>query len=203
MAAWGIPPEQSDQTKEADWPVEHGKSSGSGWGDATEGAWGSQWSEQQAENAAEEEAMEGEPAMASAASQPTCYAAQVTPEQFQQEARDFTRQEVNRLMSSPEYQTKITRCHLCWSVWFKRECSSSCLECGGFAMQRPCPICNGRCGAVWKRDVEMSHSHSKAHWDGECRLPPDQMRAFLAQHLVDYEGGEESLLDAMTDLHAS
>lgn len=36
------------------------------------------------------------------------------------------------------------------------DCSQQgCVECGGYALERPCPVCGGRCGAVWKRDCEL------------------------------------------------
>lgn len=32
--------------------------------------------------------------------------------------------------------------------------SLDCLECGGYSLERPCPICSGHCRNIWKRDLE-------------------------------------------------
>ena len=43
----------------------------------------------------------------------------------------------------------------CGCAWCDGEASDSCVECGGFAMYRPCPLCHGECGALWTRSVDM------------------------------------------------
>ena len=43
----------------------------------------------------------------------------------------------------------------CGMSWYDGEWSQGCPECGEGAMQLPCPICKGRCGRVWRRDVEL------------------------------------------------
>ena len=46
--------------------------------------------------------------------------------------------------------------HRCSSCWYEGDYGSpNCVECGGYALERPCPICNGRCGRLWKRDIEL------------------------------------------------
>lgn len=41
----------------------------------------------------------------------------------------------------------------CGVCWYDDHVNLDCSECGGYAMCRPCPKCNGKCGAMWKRDV--------------------------------------------------
>lgn len=43
----------------------------------------------------------------------------------------------------------------CWCNWLLGQCTQTCLECGAYAMKRPCPICQGKCQKEWNRDVEM------------------------------------------------
>ena len=43
----------------------------------------------------------------------------------------------------------------CGSGWYDGEVGEDCEECGGQAMTRPCPLCQGQCGAVWSRSVHM------------------------------------------------
>jgi hypothetical protein len=43
----------------------------------------------------------------------------------------------------------------CGVRWYNGEWSHGCPECGEGAMQLPCPICKGRCGRVWRRDLEL------------------------------------------------
>lgn len=46
-------------------------------------------------------------------------------------------------------------CFTCGVSWAEHHVSLDCSECGGYAMERPCPTCEGTCGAVWKRDLTM------------------------------------------------
>ncbi len=39
---------------------------------------------------------------------------------------------------------------------------------GGGAMGRDCPVCDGACGAEWRRAVEDSLEAGEAHWVGAC-----------------------------------
>ena len=110
-------------------------------------------------------------------------ACRISSVEFEHQKQSFTKQEVDKLVTSPEYQKHVTRCRMwettyskprlrfssfwvrnyvcsrCWSVWYLGQFSSNCEECGGFGMSRPCPVCEGRCGEEWKRDVSLvSHS---------------------------------------------
>lgn len=42
----------------------------------------------------------------------------------------------------------------CGVNWEQRHVSLDCLECGGYSLERPCPICAGHCRNIWKRDLE-------------------------------------------------
>ena len=61
-------------------------------------------------------------------------------------------------------------CSDCGVCWYDDHVNLDCSECGGYAMCRPCPKCNGQCGAMWKRDVTASHVSKKAEWVGSCSL---------------------------------
>lgn len=135
---------------------------------------------------------------------------QISLAQYNAQAGDYTQQALRELKASPDYKKHIQRCrrlpkfedklkpcemdyccalYSCGVSWYDGEWSQGCPECGEGAMQLPCPICKGRCGRVWRRDVEMvsqpvtsypavysrsvcvcvqSHSMSSAHWNGEC-----------------------------------
>ena len=43
----------------------------------------------------------------------------------------------------------------CGSSWYQGAWSEGCKECGGFPMKRPCCICEGKCCAVWTRNIDM------------------------------------------------
>lgn len=127
------------------------------------------------------------------------FVSRLSPEQYHIQGEVYTKAAVNALLHSKEYLQRYTRCTLCWSIWCENMCTSSCMECGGYAMERPCPICQGRCGQIWKRDVEMSHSNNEAHWEGSCGLPEEQQKQFMINVLMD-DGNEELVLDGMEQL---
>eukprot|EP00056_Hartaetosiga_gracilis_P004935 m.79682 g.79682 ORF g.79682 m.79682 type:complete len:104 (+) comp11985_c0_seq3:989-1300(+) len=89
-------------------------------------------------------------------------------------------------------------CSSCGASWEEGEVSHGCEECGGFGITRPCPICDGYCGSVWRRGVEMSWNHHMAYWDGECKLPPkEQMRLIARQSEASVDDLVDGLEDAM------
>lgn len=124
----------------------------------------------------------------------------ITLEQYEKQAREFTKQQLSRLLASPEYQRRLHTCGTCWSPWLDRVCRDDCMECGGFPLERSCPVCKGSCGRVWKRDVETSHSNHEAHWEGVCALPWEQQRLHLQLILNEDLTDENSILDAMQSL---
>lgn len=75
---------------------------------------------------------------------------------------------VEQVMTIEQLRHQLSSCFTCGVSWNDRHVSLDCSECGGYAMERPCPECDGHCGAVWKRDLTMSHSSGKARWIGAC-----------------------------------
>ena len=60
------------------------------------------------------------------------------------------------------------RCPACDADWSQGEHSSGCPACGGGAMERQCLVCEGACGATWKRAMLDSADTGEAHWIGSC-----------------------------------
>ncbi len=58
-----------------------------------------------------------------------------------------------------------------WADWGAGEVGPECECCGGFALERPCPICAGQCGAVWQWAVQDSWDQGQAIWVGACKSP--------------------------------
>jgi len=129
---------------------------------------------------------------------PVEIAQQISLTEYEKQKVEFTKQEIDKLIHSPQYQTRHNTCSSCWSIWIEGMCRSDCMECDGFALTRPCPICQGKCGITWKRDVDMSHSNNEAHWSGECGLPWDQQK--LHMQLLFTDASEETILDGMDSL---
>jgi hypothetical protein len=61
-------------------------------------------------------------------------------------------------------------CFSCGVSWQEDPVSLDCAECGGYAMQRPCPDCDGKCDSIWERNLSATHDSHKADWDGKCCL---------------------------------
>ncbi|KAJ8915125.1 hypothetical protein NQ315_000377 [Exocentrus adspersus] len=76
------------------------------------------------------------------------------------------------VMTIEELRNQLNCCFTCGVSWADSHVSLDCSECGGYALDRPCPVCDGACGATWKRDLSMSHASSRAHWTGECARSP-------------------------------
>ncbi|XP_068915444.1 protein pinocchio [Tenebrio molitor] len=74
----------------------------------------------------------------------------------------------DHVLTIEELRLQMTSCFTCGVSWSDSHVSLDCSECGGYALERPCPECDGVCGAVWKRDLSMSHASSKARWEGKC-----------------------------------
>ncbi|XP_069105700.1 uncharacterized protein [Argopecten irradians] len=115
--------------------------------------------------------------------------------QSDDKGKDFTKSEVEEMMKSEEYQKKIDTCHLCGQCWYEGKYSKDCPECDGHHMTRPCAVCGGECNQVWKRDVKISHSIHKAHWDGKCILPIETQNAYRKRNTTS-----KSLTEGMQDL---
>ncbi|KAJ8979218.1 hypothetical protein NQ317_011857 [Molorchus minor] len=72
------------------------------------------------------------------------------------------------VMTIEDLRNQLNCCFSCGVSWADSHVSLDCSECGGYALGRPCPVCDGTCGALWKRDLSMSHASGKARWTGEC-----------------------------------
>ena len=74
----------------------------------------------------------------------------------------------DHVLTIEELRLQMSSCFSCGVSWVEDHVSLDCSECGGYALVRPCPKCDGSCGAMWKRDLTKSHSSNRAHWEGEC-----------------------------------
>lgn len=62
------------------------------------------------------------------------------------------------VLTIEELRDQLNCCFTCGVSWADSHVSLDCSECGGYAMNRPCPKCEGACGAIWKRDLSMVSS---------------------------------------------
>lgn len=71
---------------------------------------------------------------------------------------------------------KSTRnsCWLCGCNWLEDHVSLDCPECGGYALSRPCPNCDGKCQQTWTRNISATHDRHKALWVGQCKFQSKQ-----------------------------
>lgn len=67
-------------------------------------------------------------------------------------------------------RTLYASCFVCGVSWHQNHVTLDCRECGGYAMSRPCPQCDGQCGVQWQRDLTQSHDNHRAVWTGDCKL---------------------------------
>nr|XP_014086554.1 protein pinocchio isoform X2 [Bactrocera oleae]XP_036225490.1 protein pinocchio isoform X2 [Bactrocera oleae]XP_036225491.1 protein pinocchio isoform X2 [Bactrocera oleae] len=75
---------------------------------------------------------------------------------------------VDNVLTIEELRQHMGSCFTCGVSWTDDHVSLDCSECGGYSLERPCPLCDGQCGVLWKRDFTMSHAYSKARWHGVC-----------------------------------
>uniref|UniRef100_A0A1B6LTC9 Protein pinocchio n=1 Tax=Graphocephala atropunctata TaxID=36148 RepID=A0A1B6LTC9_9HEMI len=73
------------------------------------------------------------------------------------------------VLSIEELRLQLYSCFTCGVSWLEDHVCLDCSECGGYSLQRPCPLCDGCCGSSWKRDLSMSHACGKARWSGKCQ----------------------------------
>ncbi|XP_023017356.1 protein pinocchio [Leptinotarsa decemlineata] len=73
------------------------------------------------------------------------------------------------LAPSEEIPNEFKSCFSCGVTWYDDHVSLDCSECGGYALERPCPECDGNCGAMWERDLHKSHAYQRSYWIGKCR----------------------------------
>ncbi|XP_006813498.1 uncharacterized protein LOC102808629 [Saccoglossus kowalevskii] len=129
---------------------------------------------------------------------PHMYAQQVTMQEYEKQCKDYTKQSLQELLQSEEYQRRYNTCSSCNACWYNGHMTPGCSECGGYAINRSCAICHGKCVQIWTRDTDMSHSMKSAHWNGKCGLSETEQHAFILHSLVD--ANEETLNESMEDL---
>ncbi|XP_035781423.1 protein pinocchio-like isoform X2 [Anopheles albimanus] len=79
------------------------------------------------------------------------------------------------VLTIEELREQLGSCYTCGVSWTEDQVSLDCSECGGYSLERPCLICEGICGQLWKRDFTMSHACGKSRWQGVCSKFPAQM----------------------------
>lgn len=62
---------------------------------------------------------------------------------------------VDNVLTIEELRQHIGSCFTCGVSWTDDHVSLDCSECGGYSIERPCPLCDGQCGVQWKRDFTM------------------------------------------------
>ncbi|XP_053960294.1 protein pinocchio isoform X1 [Anastrepha ludens] len=75
---------------------------------------------------------------------------------------------VDNVLTIEELRQQMGSCFTCGVSWTDDHVSLDCSECGGYSLERPCPLCDGQCDVQWKRDFTMSHACGKARWHGVC-----------------------------------
>lgn len=77
------------------------------------------------------------------------------------------------VLTIEDLRAQLGSCFTCGVMWVDQQVSLDCSECGGYCLERPCMLCDGVCGQLWKRDFTMSHACGKARWQGVCtKFPP-------------------------------
>ncbi|XP_052864319.1 protein pinocchio [Anopheles cruzii] len=79
------------------------------------------------------------------------------------------------VLTIEELREQLGSCYTCGVSWTGDQVSLDCTECGGYSLERPCLICEGICGQLWKRDFTMSHACGKSRWQGVCTKFPAPM----------------------------
>lgn len=62
---------------------------------------------------------------------------------------------MDNIVTIEDLRMQLGSCFTCGVSWAEDHVSLDCSECGGYSMERPCPLCEGSCGATWKRDFAM------------------------------------------------
>ncbi|EDW03316.1 protein pinocchio isoform X2 [Drosophila grimshawi] len=82
---------------------------------------------------------------------------------------------MDSVLTIEELRQHLGSCFTCGVSWTDDHVSLDCSECGGYSLDRPCPLCDGQCAVQWKRDFAMSHACGKARWLGVCLSFPEAM----------------------------
>jgi hypothetical protein len=83
----------------------------------------------------------------------------------------------------PARADETVSCTDCGVNWLSGVHTDGCKQCGGGAMELPCPFCLGRCGSAWKRMVMDSQDSREAHWLGGCKLPADEKKLEMEKRI--------------------
>jgi len=82
-----------------------------------------------------------------------------------------------RSTEATRVKVRAAACRSCGSDWSAGDFNEACAECAGGALDRPCPVCGGRCGARWERALFDSNDSGQGHWFGRCNLPRSEQEA--------------------------
>lgn len=77
-------------------------------------------------------------------------------------------QQQQQYIAMDEQQQSLNSCRLCGCNWLQDHISLDCRECGGYALTRPCPKCDGSCEQLWTRNISATHDRHTAFWSGNC-----------------------------------
>lgn len=83
-------------------------------------------------------------------------------------------QQQQHYLTIEELKLTLNSCWLCGCNWQEDHVSLDCPECGGYAMSRPCPSCDGKCQQIWTRNITGTHDRHKATWNGQCSMSPNK-----------------------------
>jgi len=86
------------------------------------------------------------------------------------EVSDAATSTTDNMLTIENLRLHLNCCFSCGVSWQDEHVSLDCSECGGYSLSRPCPLCDGKCGRQWKRDLAASHTLAKANWNGVCSL---------------------------------
>jgi len=92
---------------------------------------------------------------------------------------------IHEMVTIEGLRTLYNSCFTCGVSWHQNHVTLDCIECGGYAMERPCPQCDGRCGEVWRRNLTASHDNHKAKWEGECKLIASSIQKMAINEMRD------------------
>nr|XP_029715657.1 uncharacterized protein LOC115259263 [Aedes albopictus] len=56
------------------------------------------------------------------------------------------------VLTIEDLRAQLGSCFTCGVMWTDQQVSLDCSECGGYSLERPCMLCDGLCGQLWKRD---------------------------------------------------
>ncbi|CAG2172390.1 unnamed protein product [Oppiella nova] len=76
---------------------------------------------------------------------------------------------IHEMVTIEGLRTLYNSCFACGVSWHQNHVTLDCSECGGYAMSRPCPQCDGKCDSQWQRNLTATHDAHVAQWTGQCK----------------------------------